>query len=40
MLKQGRESRTGMMDIEAFELFVTNNPGLMPGPLDRVMRMN
>ena len=39
-LKQGQESRTGMMDIDAFELFVKNNPSLMPGPLDRVMRMN
>ena len=40
VLKQGQESRTGMMDIDAFELFVKNNPSLMPGPLDRVMRMN
>jgi 5'-nucleotidase len=39
-LKQGQESRTGMMDIDAFELFVKNNPSLMPGPLDRVIRMN
>ena len=30
-LKQGQESRTGMMDIDAFELFVKNNPSLMPG---------
>ena len=36
----GPESRTGMMDVDAFELFVKNNPSLMPGPLDRVTRMN
>ena len=29
-----------MMDIDAFERFVRNNPSLMPGPLDRIMRMN
>jgi 5'-nucleotidase len=40
VLKEGEERRTGMLDIDAFELFVRNNPGLMPGPLDRVVRMN
>ena len=40
VLKQGQESRTGMMDIDAFELFVKANPSLMPGPLDRIMRVN
>ena len=40
VLKQGQEPRTGMMDIDAFELFVKKNPSLMPGPLDRVTRMN
>jgi len=40
VLREGAERRTGMMDIDAFELFVKNNPGLMPGPLDRVTRMN
>jgi 5'-nucleotidase len=40
VLTEGTERRTGMMDIDAFELFVKNNPGLMPGPLDRITRMN
>ena len=39
-LKQGQEPRTGMMDVDAFELFVKSNPSLMPGPPDRVVRVN
>ena len=40
MLKEGRDLRTGMMDVDALELFVRNNPALAPGPLDRVQRLN
>jgi hypothetical protein len=29
-----------MMDVDALELFVKNNPTLAPGPLDRVTRLN
>ena len=40
MLKEGRDLRTGMMDVDALELYVRNNPALAPGPLDRVVRLN
>jgi 5'-nucleotidase len=40
VLRQGRDRRTGMMDIDAFEAFVKANPTLSPGPLDRVTRLN
>jgi 5'-nucleotidase len=32
VLKQGRDARTGMMDIDALEAFVKANPTLAPGP--------
>ncbi|MDP1649327.1 MAG: bifunctional metallophosphatase/5'-nucleotidase [Rubrivivax sp.] len=40
LLKQGRDVRTGIMDVDALELFVKNHPLLVPGPLDRVSRLN
>ena len=40
LLKQGRDARTGLMDVDALELFVKNNPLLVPGPLDRISRLN
>jgi 5'-nucleotidase len=40
MLKQGQEQRTGMMDVDALELYVRNNPTVAPGPLDRITRLN
>ncbi len=40
LLKQGRDSRTGMMDIDALEAFVKANPTLTPGELDRITRLN
>ncbi len=40
LLKQGRDARTGIMDVDALELFVKNHPLLVPGPLDRVSRLN
>ena len=39
-LKKGSQARTGMMDIDALELFVKNNPGLRPGALDRITRLH
>lgn len=39
-LKQGRDARTGMMDIDALEAFVKANPTLAPGLPDRVTRLN
>ena len=40
VLKEGKDQRTGMMDVDALELFVKNNPTLAPGPLDRIVRLN
>ncbi len=40
VLRQGRDRRTGMMDVDAFELFVKANPTLAPGPLNRITRLN
>ncbi len=40
VLKEGKNQSTGMMDVDALELYVKNNPTLAPGPLDRVVRLN
>ena len=40
ILKEGRERRTGVMDVDAFEAYVRNNPTLAPGALDRIVRLN
>ncbi|MCC6248705.1 MAG: bifunctional metallophosphatase/5'-nucleotidase [Rubrivivax sp.] len=40
VLLVGRERRTGMMDVDAFEAHVKANPGLVPGALDRITRAN
>jgi 5'-nucleotidase len=40
VLKQGRDLRTGIMDVDALEQFVKNNPTLAPAPLDRIARLN
>jgi len=40
VFKQGTETRTGMMDIDALELFVKNNPTLVPGTMNRITRVN
>ncbi len=29
-----------MMDVDAFEMFIANNPGVRPGTLDRIVRLN
>lgn len=38
VLRQGLDAKTGVMDIDAFEAYVTANPGLVPGALDRIRR--
>jgi 5'-nucleotidase len=40
VLRQGRDTRTGMMDVDALEAFVKANPTVAPGPLDRITRLN
>ncbi len=40
LLRQGRDVRTGMMDVDAFEAHVKANPTLAPGTLDRITRLN
>jgi 5'-nucleotidase len=40
VLKEGQDQRTGMMDVDALEAFVKNNPTLAPGALDRIVRVN
>jgi 5'-nucleotidase len=40
VLTQGSERRTGMMDIDALEAYVTRHPRLAPGVLDRIVRLN
>ena len=40
VLRSGSDQRTGMMDVDAFELYIKNNPGLVPGKLDRIARLN
>ena len=40
-LRHGREVRTGMMDVDAFEQYVrAATAGLAPGALDRITRLN
>ena len=40
VLRQGTERRTGPMDIDAFEAYVKARPPLVPGTLDRIVRLN
>lgn len=40
LLQEGRETKTGIMDVDALELFVKEHPMLVPDPLDRVTRLN
>jgi len=40
LLRQGRDSRTGMMDVDALEAFVKANPTVAPGTLNRITRLN
>ncbi len=38
--RDGSDKRTGMMDIDAFELYFKDKPALAPTPLDRIARLN
>jgi 5'-nucleotidase len=40
VLKDGTDRVTGIMDVDALELYLKANPGLAPGVLDRVTRLN
>lgn len=40
MFKLGTDRVTGVMDVDALEYFVRDNPGLAPGVLDRIVRIN
>jgi 5'-nucleotidase len=40
VLEAGRQPRTGIMDVDALELYVRANPLLVPGPLDRIRRLD
>ncbi len=40
LLRQGRDRRTGIMDVDAFVHHVANNPGLVAPAPDRIKRLN
>jgi 5'-nucleotidase len=40
VLKQGRDRRTGILDVDALELYLKARPGFVPGPLDRISNVN
>ena len=40
LLKEGKDAVTGIMDVDALELYVKANPTLAPGPLNRITRLN
>ncbi|MCW5634568.1 MAG: bifunctional metallophosphatase/5'-nucleotidase [Rubrivivax sp.] len=40
VLRQGRERRTGMMDVDAFERHLRGTPNITPGALERIVRVN
>jgi 5'-nucleotidase len=40
ILKQGRDRRTGILDVDALELYIKSRPGFVPGPLDRIIKVN
>ena len=39
-LKDGTERATGMPDVDALEVYIKNHPGLAPGALPRIQRLN
>ncbi len=39
LLKQGREARVGIMDVDALERHVQAAGAVAPGPLDRIKRL-
>ena len=40
IFKEGKNVRTGAMDVDALEAYVRNNPTVQPGALDRIVRLN
>ena len=40
VLREGGNRVTGVMDVDALEIYVRDNPGLTPGVLDRIVRVN
>ncbi len=40
VLRQGRDRRVGVLDLEAFEQYLVQHPGLVPGPPDRITRLD
>jgi 5'-nucleotidase len=40
IFKEGREPRTGLMDVDALERHVAAQRTIAPGTLDRIRRMN
>ncbi len=38
--REGRDARTGVMDVDALEQYIKDNPSLVPGPLDRIERLD
>jgi 5'-nucleotidase len=39
-LRDGTQRSTGIMDVDALERFIQNHPGLAPGALNRIARLN
>jgi 5'-nucleotidase len=39
-LRDGTERSTGIMDVDALERFIQTHPGLAPGVLNRITRLN
>lgn len=40
LLETGRQRRTGVMDVDALELFVKDHPLPVPGPPNRIPRLD
>ncbi len=40
ILRSGTDRRTGMLDVDALELYIERHPGLVPGPLGRITRLD
>jgi 5'-nucleotidase len=40
ILKQGSDRVTGMLDVDALEQYLERHPGLGPGPLNRIKRVD
>ncbi|MDE2082955.1 MAG: bifunctional metallophosphatase/5'-nucleotidase [Burkholderiales bacterium] len=40
ILRNGSQRVTGMLDVDALEQYIGRHPGLVPGPLDRITRLN